>query len=355
MSVPMGRGRAREMGLLIWKYVSFFETRGSSTPTFAGRQSKRRKAGTLHNHAATKPQSGQPSTRELRLTIESARSTFGASNSRPYGCGAHAAPTELRGRTDSHILKFVTGITSDAIWPRTTGYTVGCCSGHRPITSPISSSGTVSHLPRHVADELALFGAASVAHSARRGDFAMCTERFALQHARVQQVRGGAPQVEAEYWIVLHYLGLLRLPLMISPSLFLSPSAPLHTAALPLNLRLTSGRASVSEASALASDHAAVCYLLLRAPPEHQNNSFCKAHVGRNADPLCAQTPSKTALWDRGAESGRAPFPPHPHATRPTPSPNPKPTRRKCAIRGPPCPKATVHILKHVLSSAPRT
>ena len=65
MSVPIERGRTWELSSLAGKFASLFETRGSPIPAVTGTQTERRKDGTLPNHAATTPPSGQPSPRPL--------------------------------------------------------------------------------------------------------------------------------------------------------------------------------------------------------------------------------------------------------------------------------------------------
>ena len=150
--------------------------------------------------------------------------------------------------------------------------------------------------------------------------------RAALRHARVQQVRAGAPPVTRLALGVLHYLRPLCLPLAISHCSFLLPWALLNTIALPLTVRLVLDRTSMSKASALASGHAAVCYLLLRALSELQEPLFARPPSSLSVDPLCSEIPSKTALSDRSAETGRV----TPSPTRQqTPAKEPTPLNAK--------------------------
>ena len=65
MRVQIERGRKRELSIVVGNYISLFETRGCSIPTFADGGGERRKDGTLHNHAATTPPPGQSSPRPL--------------------------------------------------------------------------------------------------------------------------------------------------------------------------------------------------------------------------------------------------------------------------------------------------
>ena len=146
------------------------------------------------------------------------------------------------------------------------------------------------------------------------GGLAMCTARAALHHARVQQVRAGAPPVTRLALGVLHYLRPLCLPLAISHCSFLLPWALLNTIALPLTVRLVLDRTSMSKASALASGHAAVCYLLLRALRSSRNHFLQgprRASVStRFAPKYPPRQPCRTGALRPAAS------PPRPHASR---------------------------------------
>ena len=205
----------------------------------------------------------------------------------------------------------------------------GCC-GDRP--PPTSSSPNLAHLSRGVADELArgapplldiprgggtyfAFGRPCYVYSARcSAKTRMCSECALVRSDQ-------KPSIGAYF---IHFPKPLCLTLDKSHYSFLLPYVLLHTAALLLNVRLALDRTSLSKASALASDHAQVCYRLFWVPAQLQHPYVARPPSALNVDPPCAQRPSKTALWDKGSESGRAP-PPHTHATRHRQNPYPNP------------------------------
>ena len=89
-------------------------------------------------------------------------------------------------------------------------------------------------------------------------------------------------------------------PLAISHYSFSPALGPTqHCRVSPTNVRLALDRTSLSKTSVLASDHATVCHLLFQALSELQGPFFAKPPSALNVDPLCAQTPPMTALWDK--------------------------------------------------------
>ena len=99
---------------------------------------------------------------------------------------------------------------------------------------------------------------------------------------------------------------------------------------------------SIFKASAPASGHGAVCYLLFWALAQLQHPYLARPPSALNVDPPCAQRPFKIALWDRGAESDRAPpltlTPPDPRSVPPSPKrASVRSTSAKtCSIKRPP-------------------
>ena len=102
------------------------------------------------------------------------------------------------------------------------------------------------------------------------------------------------------------YFRPLCLPLTISRYSFHLLWILLQTLAPPFNLRVALECTSVSKAFALASDHAAVCYLLILVLSDLQGHFFTRPPSALNVDQSCAQTPSETGVGDKGADSGRA-------------------------------------------------
>ena len=123
------------------------------------------------------------------------------------------------------------------------------------------------------------------------------------------------------------------MPLVESHCSFLLPYILLKPTNFLLDDCLALVRTSISKASALASDHAAVCYLLFRALAQLQHPYLARPPSALNVDPPCAQRPFKIALRDRGAESDRVPPSPSRHPTPQTLTPPPQKSKSSISFR----------------------
>ena len=162
-------------------------------------------------------------------------------------------------------------------------------------------SRTRAHLPLRLADEFALV-AQPLLHIPRGGATYVDSGRpcyvyrgrCSARHAYAAKVRWRArPRRQALARASLSK-ALLCLPLAISHYSCLLDWVLLHTVVLPLDVRRPLNRTSRSKASALGSDHALVCYLLLRAPSELQRPFFAWPPL----DPKCRPLLRPNALQD---------------------------------------------------------
>ena len=79
-----------------------------------------------------------------------------ASNQRTHAWERMLCQASSRRKNNTNILQIVTDASTDALWPRSAGYVVGNVVGiAHPLPALITSSRTLPHLPRRVADELA--------------------------------------------------------------------------------------------------------------------------------------------------------------------------------------------------------
>ena len=149
----------------------------------------------------------------------------------------------------------------------------------------------------------------------------MCTTRAALHHARVQQLRTGAPQVarRALVYFTIQSLCACRWSCHTIPFSSLEPT---HRHCSPFEWTLGVGSYFEIQASALASGHAAVRYLLLGRWWNSRSHILQGPRRASVSPRFAPRHPPRQPFWTGALRAAASP--PRPHASKPlTESPNP--------------------------------